>query len=198
MASEPVRPLLSKLFVERGAALYNIANDLELFSDEFRQPIISRGYLTCDELTRIVAWKSSRQKTTVLKNVPETAEAVTREAFRCPEPWLAIWILCYLSAVQARVASAILTVYDPTRFTVMDARAWTALTWLGLLEPLRLAGYARDDPSDLDRPAVYAAYLEACRRLADDAGVSFRTLDRCLWAIGPLGPDVLEQLGAPT
>jgi hypothetical protein len=93
-------------------------------------------------------------KTIVLRNSYETISVVSRQAFICPEPWLAVWILSYLAAVSTRVASAVLTVYDPTRYTVMDVRAWAAL------EQLDLRSYGRIDRVDLDSPDV--CRLPAC------------------------------------
>lgn len=189
------RNLLSKSFVEQVAALYDETYDAPVFAEDFRRPFLDRGYLTLDELARIVAWKTQRQKTNVLRNVSETVEAVTRQAFKCPEPWLAAWTLSYLSAVSTRVASAILTIYDPTRYTVFDIRAWSALRRLDLLGPLGLTKYGGIASVNLDSPETYAAYLDACRQLAAGAGVSLRTLDRCLWTIGGLGASELAVHG---
>src|SRR5215213_6088952 len=129
--SEERTDLLPQSFVERVAGLYDESYDAHVLSDDFRRPFLERGYLTLDELGRIVAWKTLRQKAQVLRNAPHTVEAVTRQAFRCPEAWHAAWTLSYLTAVNIRVASAILTVYDPSRYTVIDVRAWSALKRLG-------------------------------------------------------------------
>src|SRR5215207_9001155 len=104
--------LLTRSFVEQVAALYDETQDAYVLSDDFRRPFVDRGYLTLSELARIVAWKTLRQKAQVLRNAPETVEAVTRQAFRCTEPWHAAWTLSYLSAVSTRVASAVLAVFD--------------------------------------------------------------------------------------
>ena len=187
--------LLPGSFVERVAALYDDGYDKTVLVDSFRGPIVERGYLTLDELARIVEWKSRRMKSVVLWNVPETVEAVTRQAFACAEPWLAVWILSYLSAVNTRMASAILSVYDPGRYTVIDVRAWRALDQLGVLGRLGLADYGGIEGAGLNSPETYAAYLDACARLAGEAGVSLRTLDRCLWIVGGLGASGLAEHG---
>jgi len=187
--------LLDRAFVGRVAALYDEAQDAYVLSDDFRRPFLDRGYLTLDELGRIVAWKMLRQRVQVLRNAPETVEAVTRQAFRCTEPWHAAWTLSYLHAVNTRVASAVLTVYDPTRYAVFDVRAWSALKRLDLLEPLGLTKYGGIASVNLDSPETYAAYLDECRQLAEGAGVSLRTLDRCLWTIGGLGASELAAHG---
>ena len=78
--------LLSGAFVDQVAALYDETNDALVLADDFRRPFLDRGYLTLDELAKIAAWKTQRQKIHVLRNVSETGEAVTRQAFKCPEP----------------------------------------------------------------------------------------------------------------
>ncbi|HZO27520.1 MAG TPA: hypothetical protein VFH48_16195 [Chloroflexota bacterium] len=187
--------LLSGAFVNQVAALYDETNDALVLADDFRRPFLDRGYLTLDELAKIAAWKTQRQKIHVLRNVSETVEAVTRQAFNCPEPWLAAWTLSYLTAVNTRLASAILTVFDPTRYAVFDIRTWSALKRLDVLEPLGLSKYGGIASVNLDSPETYAAYLEACRRLADEADVSLRALDRCLWTVGGLGASELAAHG---
>jgi hypothetical protein len=187
--------LLDGAFVERVAGLYDEGQDTYVLSDDFRRPFLDRGYLTVEELGRITAWRMLRQKAQVLRNAPETVQVVTRQAFRCPEPWHAAWTLSYLTAVNTRVASAILTVYDPTQYAVFDIRAWSALKRLNLLEPLGLSKYGRIESVNLDSPETYAAYVDACRQLAEGAGVSLRTVDRCLWTIGGLGASELAAHG---
>jgi hypothetical protein len=193
--SEERTGLLDRAFVDRVARLYDESQDAYVLSDDFRRPFLDRGYLTLDELGRIVAWKTLRQKAQVVRNAPETVEAVTRQAFRCDEPWHAAWTLSYLHAVNTRVASAVLTVFDPTRYAVFDIRAWSALKRLDLLEPLGLSKYGGIASVNLDSPETYAAYVDACRRLAEGTGVSLRTVDRCLWTIGGLGASELAAHG---
>ena len=189
------KPALNRDVVERVARLYDLGYDAEVFCDEFRQPFLSRGYLTLDELATIVAWKSRRQKTNVLKNAAEVVAAVTRQAFAIGEPRLAAWMLRYLEAVSTRMASAILTVYDPDRYTVLDVRAWAALEQLGLLEPLGLDRFGGSATVSLNSCETYGAYVDACAQLAAATGVSLRTLDRCLWTVDRLKAGGLAEHG---
>ncbi len=62
------------------------------------------------------------------------------------------------------MASAILTAMDPERYTVLDVRALEAL--------------GVKDGDDID---LYVAYVEACRRLAKQYGVTLRDFDRANW-----------------
>ena len=95
------------------------------------------------------------------------------------DPRLAAQILCSLHGVQVRMASAILTVYNPDIYTVMDVRAWATLKRIGL-ESVGLAEYSAAD-LELNKVDMYHAYLSACRKLALQYNVNLRTLDRYLW-----------------
>jgi hypothetical protein len=78
----------------------------------------------------------------------------------------AIAVLTGLSGVDVPVASAVMTAIDPGRFTIIDFRALWSLR-------------------SMQRPPYpvpfYLEYLRACRRIANEAGVSLRTLDKALW-----------------
>ncbi len=70
-----------------------------------------------------------------------------------------------LSGVQVPVASAILTVMYPDKYTVIDFRA---------LEALGVVRYTASI-------SLYVEYLAYCRALARKCDVDLRTLDRALW-----------------
>jgi hypothetical protein len=179
---------LDRARVEKIAKLIAFdALEEKVFSDAFHGPIRDRRHLKLGEFVDIVRWKSPRQEPNARRNTAGDVEAVTRQAFQTADPRLATWMLCYLRAVSVRMASAILTIYDPNRFTVLDVRAWTALRKLGLLDRLGLSGYDRPDGAHLDRCETYGAYLEACTALASEIQVSLRILDRCLWTIDKKG-----------
>ena len=181
--------MLDKDTVERIAReRYDVKYDMtSIFSDEFRCPILQRGYLLKDELIEIVGWKAARQKPNAERNEPRLVEDVTRQAFAADDPGFAAWTLRYLAGVATRMASAILTVYNPCRYTVMDVRAWATLESEGLLPELGLS-----PDMDLNYCDTYGSYLSACKCLASRLGVSLRTLDRCLWA---LNGELPEELG---
>jgi thermostable 8-oxoguanine DNA glycosylase len=74
--------------------------------------------------------------------------------------------LCELHGVKPRVASAILTFYDPQRFGVMDKLAWKSL-------------YGED--KEEFSPKDYVKYLEDIRQLAKQYNLSPRGIDLALW-----------------
>jgi len=101
----------------------------KLFSEIFRRKLHDQGYLTKQELRDIIQWKMSDSRfAPVILNkadcdTEEFVRLVTRQAFAATDPRIAAHILCALRGVGVRMASAILTVYEPTVYTVMDIRA---------------------------------------------------------------------------
>jgi len=165
--------MLNRDIIESIAALYPD----RVLADAFRHPIVNRGYLNKTELIEIVRWKSPRSETYAQRNSCEEVEEITLEAFADQDPCSAVRKLDCLRGVGVRMASAILTVFDPCRYTVLDVRAWASLERLGLRE------LGLKTSMSLDNAETYGAYLSACRRLAVEHGVSLRTLDRCLWVL---------------
>jgi len=163
----------------------------QLFESDFASAILERGHLQPHELASIARWKWSGAATRVQSgNSPEITERFTRAAIaHRDDPRLAIWILTYLYGVHVRMASAILTVLFPNEYTVMDARAFTALETLGWTPDLAQVFGDQPAPADfLDRASVYECYLLTCRAKAAEFSVSLRTLDRFLYTRG-IGAD---------
>ena len=162
----------------------------ELAATGYHYPV--RSHLTVDKLQRIMDWKYPRGRTRgyAQQNGPDQVESVTRGAFSQADPADAVGELCRLKGVWVAMASAILTVFDPLRFTVLDVRAWNALKTLKLLDELGLAEFDQHT----DSPAAYRAYLKACVRLAEEAKVSLRSLDRCVWILDA-SRSVMNQAG---
>lgn len=116
----------------------------------------------------IIGWKSARIAGLIGKNTPSDVAKALRFATdkRTSERW-AIETLCGLKGVGIPVASAILTMVYPDRYTIIDFRALEAL------------GIQRDDGEET--VDFYLEYLATCRRLAQVHKIDLRTLDRALW-----------------
>ena len=139
---------------------------------------ISMGDFSRANLMAIVHWKSSRPIQLVEENRDDEINDALRLAIGAKSPRAAIAVLCGLSGVGVPMASAILTVIDPERFTVIDIRA---LETLGVFKPLPTI----DD---------YLQYLDFCRGTARERRVALRHLDQALWqkskdAARTLSPD---------
>lgn len=162
---------LDHSFVDHWSAAYleNIGPDaLELrLLNEVGPRARARGRIVQEDFRLITRWKSPRSTPRVAANAPSDIEAITALVPQTPEH-LRHRILRSLSGVGTPVASAVLTVWWPDRFTVTDFRARESLRRL------------------LDDPGVetlsYWAYVELCRELAGaHAGGDLRRLDRALW-----------------
>jgi hypothetical protein len=144
-----------------------MANQAEAF--EQRARLIADGALEC--LTRIGVWKSPRRAALLKENNPADIAEACRIALETSSVGCAIAVMQSLRGVGAPMASAILTVLDPHRYTVID---WRALEALGR--------------SDL-KPSVrvYPHYVDTCRRIAEDNKIDLRHLDHALWGWSKYG-----------
>jgi hypothetical protein len=137
---------------------------------------IRNGDRSIESLQKILHWKSPR-------SVHYLNDSEDQKVIRCnaldlatkansdDEAKDALSALMKLDGVALPVASAILTVINPERYTIIDFRALEAL------------GHPRQDEE------FYIAYLKCCRNLADamkpqqnlPAPTKLRALDRALW-----------------
>jgi hypothetical protein len=176
---------IDEAFVLRWAERY--AGDISDAEAAFEERLFStgsatireRGYLTLEEFMTITTWKSPRARSRLAQNDARRVRAVTSLAF-APDAVERASVLTGLSGVGEPIASAILAVWDPLRFTVFDWRA---------TETLRAAGRFRSSGGDVS----LGLYLAACRDLADGLDLPDRTLpklrllDRALWAYSARG-----------
>lgn len=114
----------------------------------------------------IFKWKTrGRGISRLRRNSDEEIADALSLAVRAKTERAAVAVLLGLRGVDVPVASAILTVTFPERYTVIDFRALEAL-----------------DNKSSDRSVnFYLAYLDTCRRLAIENNISLRDLDRALW-----------------
>jgi hypothetical protein len=136
------------------------------------------GYLTSTDLQEIGRWKAVRATGYLARNKAQDIEDVTALALdpHTPER-MRHWVLRYLQGIGNPVASAILTVWQPKRHTILDYRALEALQEL---QRLQVLGSAAPEGSQGSLPG-YWTYLGLYRPVANRLGVSYRNLDRALW-----------------
>jgi hypothetical protein len=117
-------------------------------------------------LATIYEWKTKgRGRNRLLRNSRREVAEALRLATTAKTERAAVAVLLGLHGVNVPVASAILTVVHPRRYTIIDFRALEAL---GSKTRDRSLGF-------------YLKYLAACRTIARSWGVSLRDLDRALW-----------------
>ncbi len=126
-----------------------------------------RGHYSRAELILICAWKTERSKGRVAANSETAVELATSRAFRAGgDERRRLESLTGLAGVGVPTASALLYFAFPDDYPILDVRALESLG-----QQARTA-----------YPASYwIEYLLACRRIAAEAAVPIRTLDKALW-----------------
>ncbi len=151
-------------FVQQWCPRYSRTYDSRVL-EEIGPAVRARGRFTHEEFLEVCRWKSRRVSGLVARNSAVDVEQLTEVALAAPER-LRHRVLTLLTGVGVPVASALLMVSDPEKFTVIDFRSIEALQAHG-----ELVGPA---------PA-YFPYVLLCRELADRVGTDLRSLDRALW-----------------
>jgi hypothetical protein len=147
------------------------------------------GCYTLDDLLDVARWKTrGRSVRYCERNTDADVRSATALALTTTTERDRIATLIGLHGVQLPTASVLLHLAHHDPYPIIDYRALWSLS--------------------VEAPASYAfgfwwAYTQACRSLADKAGVSMRTLDRALWQYSKENqpsskPDVPVQPGLST
>jgi hypothetical protein len=126
----------------------------------------ARGHYAREEFIEVCAWKTPRSRPRVAANRESTVIDTTRRALAGHDEATRFAALLELEGVGSPTASTLLYVAFPDEYPILDVRA---------LESLGVKSRSTYPVS------FWLAYLEACRALARDNGVSLRTLDKALW-----------------
>lgn len=126
----------------------------------------ARGYFTRPEFIEVCRWKTPRSQPRVARNTAEEIEEATHLALAAKSEALRIEIPRALAGVDWATASVLLHLAHTDPYPILDYRALEAL--------------------GINRVPTYTvpfwnSYVAACRRLATNADVGMRTLDRALW-----------------
>jgi hypothetical protein len=126
-----------------------------------------RGHYTLDEFLRLCRWKTPRSAPLVAQNSADSVEDATRAALsETSSERERAEALLSLRGVGWPTASVLLHLAYPERYPILDVRALHAL---GVRAP---SAYSF---------RFWEAYVTACVRLAEQAGVDGRTFDQALW-----------------
>jgi hypothetical protein len=126
-----------------------------------------RGHYMRDELILICTWKTERSKGLVASNSETAIELATGRALRNKDEAKRMDALTSLAGVGVPTGSALFFFAFPDDYPIIDVRA---------LESLGYKSSRTVYPTDF-----WVEYLLACRRIAGEAGVPIRTLDKALW-----------------
>ena len=125
-----------------------------------------RGHYTRDEFVLVCAWKTARSRPRVARNPAAAIRRATRTALGDFDEAARMNALTSLEGVGVPTGSTLLHFAYPDRYPLLDVRA---LQSLGAL------------PRSVYPVSFWLEYLDCCRTLAREAGVSLRTLDKALW-----------------
>jgi len=156
----------SKSKVPYWAARYSYPGKAEIERD-IGLATRNRGHFTKPEFVALCYWKTPRTRSRVNANSAALIKDVTKIALSTSHERLRIGVLTLLHGVSWPTASVVLHFTHRDPYPILDFRAlWS----LGVKK----------------KPAFYTfdfwwEYVQFCRTLACECGVSIRVLDRALW-----------------
>lgn len=149
----------------------------------------SRGYISRPQLRRIGRWKaqSGRIDRWLKSNSQQEVEIHTAAAFNASKEKTAIEELTELDGVGVPVASAILTMFDPTKYAIIDYRALRALAFIQpqLADPQNYPQYVefmdhfRSYNSQAD---AYEFFITEVQQISSNQNLDPREVDMALWS----------------
>jgi hypothetical protein len=128
--------------------------------------VLERGYYTREEFIEVCAWKTVRSRPKVSSNAEADVVSATGAAIAAEDEAARMAALLELEGVGVPTASTLLYCAFPEDYPILDVRA---------LESLGVK------PRSQYPLSFWLGYLDACRELAQRAGVPLRTLDKALW-----------------
>ena len=151
--------------VEELAAAYKFDDPDDVFG-VIANAVREQGYFDYERFIKTVSWKSKRRLELAASNDADDVEEVTRLAFSRGDEELRINLMRALRGVNWAMASVLLHVGVDETYPIFDWRALWAL---------------RSGMPNSVTFSFWWEYVECCRALAHEAGVSVRELDKALW-----------------
>ena len=130
--------------------------------------------LSNEEFFKIIIWKSNRAKGKVLTGIKKNNKSVRRimrDVYDTKNPEEKIKILTKIKGIGLPIASAILTVCYPNKFTILDYRVWNIL-----LKDKKVKG--KNSPKTISE---YLDYVDICKNYAKKLKLSLRDFDKTMW-----------------
>lgn len=130
-----------------------------------------KGYLTKQEFLTVCAWKTPRSRLHCESNDDQYIKEISALAMETTSERLRIEVWTLLSGVKWPTASVFLHFGFPDKYPILDFRALWSLQ--------------REVPGKYSFD-FWDKYVEACQRIAREAGVTMRVLDQALWKYSDL------------
>jgi hypothetical protein len=125
-----------------------------------------KGYLNKADFVEICEWNSARPRALYRSNTEDFIREITRVSFSTKHERVRVEILTLLSGVSLATASVILHFCAPDPYPILDTKSLWSLQ------------AAAPRKFDFD---FWWQYVQVTRKLAKQARVDMRTLDRALW-----------------
>jgi hypothetical protein len=125
-----------------------------------------RGRYTRAEFLLVCGWKTARSRSTVARNSEAEIGGATRAALGDSDEAARMNALIALEGVGVPTGSTLLHFAYPGSYPILDVRALQSLG---------------SRPRSVYSVNFWLEYLDCCRTLARELGVSIRTLDKALW-----------------
>jgi len=125
-----------------------------------------RGFLDKPDFLTICEWNSTRPRALYRANAPDFVREITRVSFSTKHERVRVEILTLLNGVSLATASVLLHFCAPDPYPILDTHSLWSLQ--------------ATPPKKFDFE-FWRAYAQYTRKLAKQARVDMRTLDRALW-----------------
>jgi hypothetical protein len=132
--------------------------------------IKNRGWIEKEEFLLICLWKSRRPKRLYYQNEANQIKRITKKAFSTSKERKRIKFLIELKGVNIPTASAILSVWDPNLYPIIDIRCINSLKDLGYINWTYISLNS------------WIEYLSIIREIADRNKLSAREIEKGLFA----------------
>lgn len=152
--------------IEFWAARFGADTQATQFINEIVPRTRAQGFLNKNDFVTICEWNSRRPRALYRSNAEDFIREVTRVSFATRHERVRVEILTLLKGVSLATASVLLHFCAPDPYPILDSRS---------LWSLRAA-----PPRKLDMD-FWLQYVRVTRKLAKQARVDMRTLDRALW-----------------
>lgn len=157
---------IAKRELQQWVIRYTISDEERKIEDEIIPLVRARGFYEKEEFLTLCRWRSPRAVARCQPNDADFVRAATRIALGEAHERIRIGVLRLLRGVDWPTASVLLHFGHRDRYPIIDVRV------LWSVGVSRVLQYTFE---------FWWGYVEFCRTVSDECGLSMRDLDRALW-----------------